>query len=212
MKRVLLMALIAATSLALLGQVRITRNNVYGWVNLFNGKDFTGWEKVGQEKWEVEDGEIHGVAVTKAYGYLKTTQNYKDFHLALKFKCVGDGNSGVFFHTDFKPGTPDVSKGLQFEIDCTLGEHTGGIYGDGRGWIVWPPAEYEPVVRQKDWNEYILKVEGNRYVSILNGVTMVDFTDPNPKSFDGAIALQLHSGGQGDMRFKDILLRDLTKR
>jgi len=31
---------------------------------------------------------------------------------------------------------------------------------------------------------------------------MVDFTDPTPKSFDGYIALQLHSGGQGNMRFQ----------
>jgi hypothetical protein len=41
---------------------------------------------------------------------------------------------------------------------------------------------------------------------------MIDFTDPNPKSFDGPIALQLHAGGEGNMRFKDIWLRDLSKR
>jgi hypothetical protein len=57
-----------------------------------------------------------------------------------------------------------------------------------------------------------MKVEGNRYVSRLNGVPMVDFTDPTPKSFDGYISLQLHSGGLGNMRFKDIYIRDLTKR
>jgi hypothetical protein len=58
----------------------------------------------------------------------------------------------------------------------------------------------------------LMKVEANRYVSYLYGVMMVDFTDPTPKSFDGYIALQLHSGGEGDMRFKDIYIRDLTKR
>ena len=47
----------------------------------------------------------HGRAVTKEYGYLKTAKSYKDFQLSLKFKCIGDGNSGVFFHVDFKPGT-----------------------------------------------------------------------------------------------------------
>jgi hypothetical protein len=41
---------------------------------------------------------------------------------------------------------------------------------------------------------------------------MVDYTDPQPESEDGPIALQLHSGGQGNMRFKDIIIRDLTKR
>ncbi len=182
------------------------------WIQLFNGKDLTGWTNVGQEKWEVRDGIIQGMAVTKAYGYLQTEKTYKDFHLSLSFKCEGTGNSGVFFHVGFKPGTPTITQGLQFEVDCSLGKHTGGIYGDGRNWIVWPAPENESVVRRGEWNEYLLKVEGNRYVSRLNGVTMVDFADPNPKSFDGTIALQLHSGGEGNMKFKDILIRDLTKR
>lgn len=182
------------------------------WVSLFNGKDLTGWVEIGKEKWIVDSGTIHGQAISKEYGYLKTAKNYKDFHMSLKFKCEGDGNSGVFFHSEFKPGTPTITQGLQFEVDCRIGQHTGGIYGDGRNWIVWPSPENETVVRKEEWNEYLLKVEGNHYVSRLNGVVMIDFTDPNPKSFDGGISLQLHSGGSGNMRFKDIMIRDLTKR
>jgi len=182
------------------------------WVPLFNGKDLTGWIQVGKEKWTVEDGVIHGQAVTREYGYLRTEKNYKDFMLALQFKCEGTGNSGVFFHTEFEPGTPKVTQGLQFEIDCALGKHTGGIYGDGRQWIVWPAPENEIVVRRGEWNEYLLKVEGNRYIARLNGVLMVDFTDPSPRSFDGGIALQLHSGGEGNMKFREIYIRDLSKR
>ena len=182
------------------------------WVSLFNGKDLTGWEKIGKERWEVLDGTIHGRAVTKEYGYLQTEKTYKDFYLSLRFKCVGTGNSGVFFHTAFKPGTADVSQGMQFEIDPTPNHHTGGMYGDGRQWIVWPSPENEFAVRVSDWNDYLLKVEGNHYVARLNGVTVVDFTDPSPKSFDGTIALQLHSGGAGDMLFKEIYIRDLTVR
>ena len=49
-------------------------------------------------------------------------------------------------------------------------------------------------------------------VAILNGVEVLNFTDPTPKSFDGYIALQLHSGGEGNMRFKDIYVRDLSVR
>jgi hypothetical protein len=184
----------------------------HGWEQLFNGTDLTGWVAVGQEKWVVEDGAIHGMGVTKEYGYLRTEKKYVDFHLTLRFKCEADGNSGVFFHTDFKPGTVDVSQGLQVEIDRVLGHHTGGFYGDGRGWVVWPAPELETVIRPNDWNELRLTVIGNRYVSHVNGVQMVDFTDPAPRSFDGYIALQLHSGGLGDMRFKDIYIRDLTKR
>jgi len=182
------------------------------WVSLFDGRDLSGWQPVGKEKWTVEDGVIHGQAITKEYGYLQTAKRYKDFHLSLRFKCVGDGNSGVFFHTAFKGDTADVSQGLQFEIDPTLSHHTGGIYGDGRQWIVWPAPEFEFVIHVNDWNDYLLKVEGNHYVARLNGVIVVDFTDPSPKSVDGTIALQLHAGGKGDMLFKEIYVRDLSGR
>lgn len=183
-----------------------------GWVSLFNGKDLTGWVEVGKEKWTIEDGVIHGQGISKEYGYLKTANNYKDFELSLRFKCEADGNSGVFFHAEFKPGTPEITQGLQFEIDRNPGHHTGGVYGDGRQWIVWPAPQDEFVIRPNDWNDMLMIVEGNRYRTRLNGVWVVDFTDPTPKSFDGAIALQLHSGGQGNMRFKDIFIRDLSKR
>jgi hypothetical protein len=183
------------------------------WASLFNGTDLTGWTKIGHESWTVENGVIHGKGLTPAYGYLETNKDYKDFQLSLRFKCVGDGNSGVFFHTGFKPGSVDTTQGMQFEIDCTMMHHTGGVYGeDGRGWVVWPAPENEGVVRMGEWNDYLVEVVGNRYKSRLNGVPMVDFTDPNPSSFDGRIALQLHAGGQGNMEFKDLWIRDLSKR
>ncbi|MGA9956770.1 MAG: DUF1080 domain-containing protein, partial [Acidobacteriaceae bacterium] len=175
--------------------------------------DLTGWTKVGHESWTVENGVIHGKGLTPAYGYLETNKSYKDFQLSLRFKCVGDGNSGVFFRTGFKPGSVDTTQGMQFEIDCTMMHHTGGVYGeDGRGWVVWPAPENESVVRMGEWNDYLVEVVGNRYQSRLNGVPMVDFTDPHPSSFDGRIALQLHAGGKGNMEFKDLWIRDLSQR
>ena len=183
------------------------------WISLFNGTDLTGWSKVGNESWTVEDGLIHGKGLTKDYGYLQSVKNYKNFQLSLRFKCVGDGNSGVFFHSAFKPGTADVTQGMQFEIDCKMMHHTAGVYAeDGREWVAWPAPENEGVVRMGEWNDYLLEVVGNRYRSRLNGVEMVDFTDPKPSSFDGTIALQLHAGGQGNMEFKDVWIRDLSAR
>ena len=208
MRLILSMALMATLAAAQNSKMKLPNEQ---WVKLFNGHDLGGWVEVGHEKWTVEDGTIHGQAVTKEYGYLKTDKNYKDFEMTLRFKCEGDGNSGVFFHTDFKPGTADVSQGLQFEIDQLVG-HTGGIYGDGRQWIVWPAPEFEGAIHRNDWNDFLLKVVANRYIARLNGIVVVDFTDPTPKSWDGTIALQLHSGGGGNMRFKDIYVRDLSVR
>ena len=212
MKRVICLLLACACSPLLAQNSKPAVAPGEDWTVLFNGKDLSGWQTVGNEKWLVEGNEIHGIATSKEYGYLQTEKNYKDFHLSMQFKCEGTGNSGVFFHSAFKPGTSTITQGLQFEIDCTIGKHTGGLYGDGRQWIVWPSPENETVVRKGEWNEYLLKVEGNRYISRLNGVTLVDFTDPSPKSFDGTLSLQLHSGGEGDMRFRNIMIRDLSRR
>ncbi|MCU0229117.1 MAG: DUF1080 domain-containing protein [Bryobacterales bacterium] len=182
------------------------------WVELFNGKDLAGWVPVGNEKWTVEEGAIHGQGVTKEYGYLRTEKEYQSFHLFLRFKTEANGNSGVYFHTKFKPGTVDVSDGRQFEIDRVLGHHSCGVYGDNAGWKAWPAPEFEGLLRPTDWNDMLLKVEDNRYECWLNGIKMLDFTDPKQGAKDGWIALQLHSGGEGNMRFKDIRILDLSRR
>ncbi|MEO1995385.1 MAG: DUF1080 domain-containing protein [Planctomycetaceae bacterium] len=180
------------------------------WEPLFNGRDLSGWNKVGQEKWIVEDGAIYGEGITDQYGYLATENTYQDFDLSLRFKCEASGNSGVFIHTKFEPGTPKVIQGRQIEIDRAIGRHTAGIYGDGKGWIVWPAPELETVIKPNDWNSLRITVEGNRHMTYLNGVQMVDFTYPAPGATTGVIALQLHSGGEGRMRFKDIWIRNLS--
>ena len=130
------------------------------WVPLFNGKDLSGWTKIGNEKWEVEDGTIHGLAVTKQYGYLRTEKNYTDFQLSLRFKCEGDGNSGVFFHVEFKPGTPDVVPGAAVRNRLHHRPAHRRRLRCRTAWIVWPAPENETVVRAEEWNEYLLKVEG----------------------------------------------------
>jgi len=210
MRRLTAPALLLCAAAALMAQLpRGAKPPGEDWVQLFNGRDLTGWRPVGKEEWTVENGVLIGRAVTKDYGYLETEKDYRNFQLSLKFKCIGTGNSGVYFHTRFRPGTADVSQGAQFEIDCTIGRHTGGVYGFGRQWIVWPAPENETVVRQNEWNEMLVTVNGNRYISRLNGVPMVDFTDPRAPFLTGTIALQLHSGGEGHMQFRDIWIREL---
>src|SRR5260370_39341035 len=116
-----LLTLLLASATVVYGfqQTRAPRPKEYvtGWESLFNNKALTGGVKVGNEKWEVEDGTIHGQGITKDYGYLRTEKKFKDFHLSLRFECEAEGNSDVFFHSDFEPGTACVSQGMQFEID-----------------------------------------------------------------------------------------------
>jgi hypothetical protein len=177
------------------------------WVALFNGKDLTGWKKYGDEKWVVENGEILGEAVTKAYGYLGTEKTYKNFEMKGKFKAEGMGNSGIFYHSAITG--VDIT-GVQVEVDPNPGKHTGGLYETGgRQWVVFPNEPAEKALKVGDWNEIHFKVVGNYIVTYVNGVKAVDFTDPKPKYSDGIIALQLHSGGEGKMRFKDLYIREI---
>jgi hypothetical protein len=177
------------------------------WVPLFNGKDLGGWKNYGVEKWTVQNGEIHGEAVTKAYGYLGTEKTYKNFEMRGKFKAEGTGNSGIFYHSTIDGVN---IAGVQVEVDPRPGMHTGGLYeSGGRNWIVWPNPEGEQAMKVGDWNDVHFTVRGNHIVTRINGVLALDYTDPAPKYADGVIALQLHAGGEGKMRFKDLSVREL---
>ena len=179
-----------------------------GWTPLFNGKDLNGWKNYGAEKWTVQGGEIHGEAVTKAYGYLGTEKTYKNFEMKGKFKGEGTGNSGIFYHSTIDG--VNIS-GVQVEVDPNPGMHTGGLYeSGGRNWLVWPNPDAEKAMKVGDWNDVQFSVRGNHIVTWVNGVLALDYTDPAPKYADGVIALQLHSGGEGKMRFKDLSVRELN--
>ncbi len=93
-------------------------------VSLFNGRDLTGWEIHGTEKWFVENGEmICESGPDKQYGYLATTRKFKDFELTVEFKQESNGNSGVFFHSSLE-GTKIT--GWQAEV-APSGHFTGGF-------------------------------------------------------------------------------------
>ena len=181
------------------------------WVPLFNGKDLAGWKVNGEERWVAENGTILCESTANKYGYLTTEKSYRDFDLRLKFKGEAVGNSGVFLHakiTGMNPQTgPDI-EGVQVEVDPNPGKHTGGLYeSGGRGWVMMPTPEGEKALKAGDWNDLEVSARGNRVVTRLNGVKIADFTDPTPKFTEGAIGLQIHTGGGVKMRWKDIYVR-----
>jgi hypothetical protein len=179
-----------------------------GWTPLFNGKDLSGWKKNGDEKWVVDQGTILCESTANKYGYLTTEKTYTNFVLRLKFKGEAEGNSGVFIHSritgiDPQHG-PDI-EGMQVEVDPGKGKHTGGLYeSGGRGWVAMPTPEGENALKPGEWNDLEVSVQGAHIVTNLNGVTVVDYTDPLPKFADGVIALQIHTGGGVKMRWKNI--------
>lgn len=183
-----------------------------GWTALFNGKDLSGWKNNGYEKWVVDNGTILCESTANKYGYLTTEKTYKNFVLHLKFKGEAEGNSGVFVHSritgiDPEHG-PDI-EGMQVEVDPGKGKHTGGLYeSGGRGWVAMPTAEGENALKPREWNDLKVAVQGPQVTTYLNGVKVVDYTDPAPKFTDGVVALQIHTGGGVKMRWKEIEIQE----
>ena len=72
---------------------------------LFNGKDLTGWEPIGNvqnNKWIARDGElvndnpeVPGVHNPGAAN-IKTTAKFQDFKLHIEVNCPDTGNSGIY--------------------------------------------------------------------------------------------------------------------
>ena len=178
-------------------------------VELFNGRDLTGWEAYGPEKWYVDkDGLlVCESGPDKKYGYLATREYYDDFDLTVEFKQLANGNSGVFFRSFVEP--PVKVHGWQCEV-APKNHDTAGIYESyGRGWLVQIPDEKESILKEGDWNTLRLKVQGDRVQTWLNGEEMVDITDAKIGAAQGRIALQIHDGGGIKVLWRNIRLTTL---
>lgn len=180
----------------------------YSQKSLFNGKNLDGWNIHGTEKWYVDD---EGYLVCESgpeekYGYLSTEKYYDDFELTLEFLQQSDGNSGVFFRSKFE-GT----KVSGWQVEVAPPDHdTGGIYESyGRGWLVKIPDEKENVLKMGEWNKMKIRAVGGNITTWLNGVQMVDIKDEKIAQGEGAIALQIHSGGGIKVKWRNIKVKEL---
>ncbi len=174
---------------------------------LFNGKDLTGWNIYGTEKWYVQDGLlISESGPDKGYGYLGTEESYDDFEITLEFKQEANGNSGVFIRS-----TVDGTKvsGWQVEV-APPGNDTGGIYESyGRGWLIKPDPEKDKGLKFGKWNKMKIVVKGDRVTTYLNGKMMVDYEDAKIGEGKGGVLLQIHDGGGIKVYWRKIVLKKL---
>jgi len=174
---------------------------------LFNGMDLEGWVRYGEEDWSAEDGILIGKSSSRGgYGYLATEKEYRNFTLSLDFKIEGTGNSGVFFRSELE-GT-DIT-GWQVEV-APPGENTGGIYeSGGRGWLTEIPDEKEGILMPGQWNNLVIYLKDDRVMTWLNGYMMTDLKDDAIAGGRGVIALQVHSGGEVAVKWREIFLKPL---
>ena len=101
------------------------------FTRLFNGKDLTGWETVGDGQWTVKDGLLRSLP-GKTMGWLATDKDYGDFDLELEYRLGERGNTGVFVHA-WKEGALNGGQFLEVQLDRRrVAQHRGQGQRDRR--------------------------------------------------------------------------------
>ena len=168
----------------------------------FDGKSLARWHG-DPAVWSVEDGALVGrTGGLEKNSFLKSELELGDFRLSLEVRLTGDvGNSGIQFRSrELEEG--DVA-GYQADIGPGW---WGKLYEEhGRELLV---ERGSSAVRPDQWNRYVIECRGARVRTWLNDEPCVDLDDPDGAR-RGIVALQVHSGGQTEVRFRNLVLEIL---
>ena len=183
---------------------------------LFDGASFAGWNGDTKNTWQIENGEIVAGSPDKAAPrneFLATDREFENFELKLEYRmdCTGGCNAGVQFRSKRVPNHHEVS-GYQADIAPGI---TGGLYDESRRnkMLGKPPKELQEkaLAASKDgWNEYTIRAEGRRIRFSINGIELLNYTEPDETiPLKGMIALQIHGGLKGTIRYRNLRITEL---
>lgn len=190
-----------------------------GFTALFNGKDLTGWiQKGGRHSYAAQDGIIIGTCVPgEPNAFLCTRKtDYSDFIFSCEIKWEVDGNSGVMLRA--RSRTEDNGNervyGPQCEMEGINNERcwSSGIYGEAvGGWLypLWLDAHQEVrnALNKEGWNRLTIKADGDTIKTWLNGYPSAHWK--TTEYMAGFFGLQVHSGTQGKILFRNIKLKEI---
>lgn len=173
-----------------------------GFVPMFGADNTAGWIVPYSSGHAVVKNGVVMMAGDRKF-FLVSQANYKDFVLELDARIPTEGNSGIQFRSRY--GRNWV-QGYQADIDTGHRNWAGGLWYEGRGWIVRPP--HRAPVHPGKWNHYRVEAIGDHIRILVNGVVTVD--THNSRDSDGHIALQDH-GGPGVYQFRNVRIEDLGR-
>ena len=203
--------------------------NETGFVSIFNGKDFTGWE--GLVKNPIERGKMSKKALAKAqdkanaqmlkdwfvkdgiigfqgegYNNICTIKDYGDFEMIVDWKITNGGDSGIYLR-----GTPQVQIWDIARVDAGAEVGSGGLYNNEKYERIPITVADNPI---NEWNTFRIKMVGERVTVHLNGVLVTDnvilenYWDRKLPIFTKeAIELQAHGE---DLGFRNIYVREIN--
>lgn len=192
-----------------------------GFVELFNGRSLEGWRpSENQDSWKVVDGQLAADGPRSHLFYTGPVRGarFRNFELEVEARTSPGCNSGIYFHTAYQEkGFPQ--KGFEVQINNTAGgegtyrerKKTGSLYGIRN--------VYKQLVPDGEWFRTHIAVRGKNIQVRLNGVLVVDYTEPTPPVIaegsergrfldQGTFALQCHDPGS-QARFRSLRVRPL---
>jgi hypothetical protein len=175
-----------------------TKSDSAGFVQLFNGRDMTGWKQHPDDtnKWEVKDGAL--TASGPGNGHLYSQRDdYENVVFRIEAKINDKGNSGQYVRAKFQKGFPP---GYEAQINATHSDpiKTGSLYpGFVRGRDKQRELRPKLVIlecphKPDEWFTQEFTADGNHLVIKVNGKTTVDFVDDANTYTKGHLALQYH--------------------
>ncbi len=128
-------------------------------INLFNGKDLSGWKAVGAaNQWEVKNGILTS---PKSGANLISEQEFTDFKLHVEFRYKKGSNSGVYLRGRYE---------VQIEDSPKDAHPSSVLYSGVYGFIA--PSEIN-ALGPDQWQSYDITLTGRMVTVVANGKTVI---------------------------------------
>ena len=165
-------------------------------IQLFNGKDLTGWEALGENQWIVENGVLKS---PKSGSNIRSEKTFNDFKLHIEFRYPKGSNSGVYLRGRYEVQIED-NKGMEPQST-----YLGGVYG-----FIDP---LEMVAKSAgEWQSYDITLVGRLVTIIANGKTII-YKNEIPGVTGGALDSNegdpgpiMMQGDHGPIEFRNIII------
>jgi 3-keto-disaccharide hydrolase len=178
-----------------------------GWVSLFDGKTLNGW-RVGENPstFKVEDGAIviNGPRAHLYYDGPVQNHEFKNFEFKADVMTTAGSNSGIYFHTAYQEGGwPSKGYEVQVNNSHTDPKRTAGLYAI--------KDNMEAPAKDDEWFTMQITVRGKQVTTMVNGKTIVDYTEPDGVERPKDMAARLISSGTFALQGHDPKSKVLVK-
>ena len=203
---------LAVVCLAGLGVAFAADTKEEGFVQLFDGKSFSGWKiNESPDSWSIVDGAMVAKGARSHVFYVADEKPFVNFELKVDVMTEPNSNGGIYFHTKFQPeGWPKY--GFEAQVNNTYKgdpKRTGSLYA--------VKDVLEKHVDDNVWYTETVIVKGKNVKIMINDKVVVDYDEPADKKAgddftrkidQGTFALQAHDPGSR-VHFKNIRVKRL---